>query len=116
MGRRSAEVKRGEIWTQAGGSGYARKPRPVLIVQSDQLLETDSVIICLFTSHEGSPLTSRLPFAPDAENGLREASDLMVEKIMTVARNKLGKRIGSISAEEMERVGDAMLVVLGFAG
>lgn len=109
-------MKRGEIWTQAGGSGYARKPRPVLIVQSDLLLETECVNVCLFTSHEGSPLTSRLPFEPDAANGLREASDLMVDKIMAVARSKLGKKIGSIFAEDMERVEDAMLLVLGFAG
>ena len=87
-------MKRGEIWTQAGGSGYARKPRPVLIVQSDLLLETESVIVCLFTSHEGSPLTSRLPFGPNADNGLREASDLMIDKIIAVARSKLGKKMG----------------------
>lgn len=109
-------MKRGEIWTQAGGSGYARKPRPVLIVQSDLLPETESVILCLFTSHEAGPLRSRLPFEPNAENGLREPSDLMVEKIMAVNRTKLGRRIGAVSADDIDRVEEAILLVLGFAG
>lgn len=109
-------MKRGEIWTQAGGSGYARKPRPVLIVQSDLMTETESIIICLFTSREGRQLTSRLHFEPDGENGLNEPSDLMVDKVMTVARTRLGRRLGEVNAEDMARVEDAMLLVLGFAG
>jgi mRNA interferase MazF len=107
-------VKRGEVWTQAGGPGYARKPRPVLIVQSD-LLDTESVVIVLFTSLEGARLNARLPFAPSAENGLIEESELMADKIMTVARTKLGRRIGALSVEEMGEVQQALAFVLGFA-
>jgi hypothetical protein len=51
---------------------------------------------------------------PDAGNGWREASDLMNDKLMAVMRSKLGKKIGAIYAEEMERVEDAMMP--GFAG
>jgi mRNA interferase MazF len=109
-------VNRGEIWTQSGGSGYARKPRPVLIVQSDELFGTESVIICLFTSYEGGTFTSRLPFEPSEANGLLEASDLMADKIMTVPRTKLGRRIGAATAEDMDRVEQALAIVLGFAG
>jgi mRNA interferase MazF len=108
-------VKRGDIWTQAGGAGYARKPRPVLIVQSELLGGIESVIVCLFTSHENGVLTSRIAFAPTAVNGLREASDLMVDKIMAVPREKLGRKIGVASAEELARIEDALLFVLGFA-
>ena len=43
-------MKRGEIWTMAGGSGYAGKPRPVLIVQDDAFAERDSVTVCLITT------------------------------------------------------------------
>lgn len=108
-------MKRGEIWTQAGGPGYARKPRPVLIVQSDLLEGIDSVVIVLFTSLEGARLTARLPFTPTAENGLIEDSELMVDKIMTVARARLGRRIGALSVEEMGEVEQALAFVLGFA-
>lgn len=108
-------MKRGEVWTQAGGSGYARKPRPVLVVQSDLLEGTDSVVIVLFTSLEGARLNARLPFTPNATNGLIEESELMVDKIMTVPRTKLGRMIGTLSVEEMGEVQQALAFVLGFA-
>jgi mRNA interferase MazF len=109
-------VKRGEIWTQAGGPGYAGKPRPALIVQSDLLADTDSVITCLFTSHGSVAIPTRLAFAASAANGLNEQSDLMADKIMAVSRNKLGRRIGTLTDEDMALVEQALLLVLGFEG
>ncbi len=109
-------MKRGDIWTQAGGPGYAGKPRPVLVIQSDLLLGTDSVVVALFTSHENVALRTRLPFLRSAANGLREDSDLMADKIMTVPRERLGKAIGAITEEDMARVEQALLLVLGFEG
>jgi mRNA interferase MazF len=107
-------VKRGEIWTQAGGPGYAGKPRPALVLQSDLIQSTESVIICLFTSHESGSIRWRLPFARTAANGLLEDSDLMADKIMAVARNKLGRCVGAVSPADMLRVQEAVFVVLGF--
>lgn len=109
-------MKRGEIWTQSGGPGYASKPRPVLIVQSDRLTESDSVIVCLITSYDGPGLRARIPFSPTLEKGLREESILMVDKIMAIAKSKLGKRLGVVTSDDMERVEEAMLLVLGFTG
>jgi mRNA interferase MazF len=109
-------MKRGEVWTQSGGPGYASKPRPVLILQSDLLIGTDSMIICPFTTRDNVQIPTRLNFSPNAENGLREPSDLMTEKIMAVSRTKLGKRLGVVKSEDMERVEEALLLVLGFAG
>jgi mRNA interferase MazF len=109
-------MKRGEVWTQSGGSGYASKPRPVLILQSDLLIGTDSMIICPFTTRDNERIPSRIKFTPSADNGLREPCDLMIEKITAVHRSKLGRRIGSVTPEDMERVEEAMLIVLGFAG
>ena len=43
-------MNRGEIWTMAGGPGYASKRRPVLIVQDDAIAERNSVTVCLITS------------------------------------------------------------------
>ena len=43
-------MKRGEIWTAAAGSGYAGKPRPVVIIQDDRFDATDSVTVCAFTT------------------------------------------------------------------
>ena len=43
-------MRRGDIWTVAGGKGYADKPRPVVIVQDDSFNATASVTVCGFTT------------------------------------------------------------------
>ena len=109
-------MRRGEIWTAAAGSGYVGKPRPVAIVQDDRFDATDSVTVCAFTTdHTDAPLF-RLPVEPDEVNGLREPCSLMVDKVTTVPRAKLGERIGRLSDEELVRLGRAILVFLGLAG
>lgn len=107
-------MKRGEVWTQAGGPSYAGKPRPALIVQSDLLTETDSVVTCLFTTHDNKTIPSRVAFAANADNGLLEDSDLMADKVMAIPRNKLGRRLGAVGVADMARVEDALTLVLGF--
>jgi mRNA interferase MazF len=108
-------VRRGEIWTAAGGSGYAGKPRPVVIVQDDRFDATDSVTICAFTTDPTEAPLIRLRVEPN-DSGLREVSSLMVDKITTVPRTKLGERIGRLSDEDMVRLGRAIVVFLGLAG
>ena len=108
---------RGEIWTVAGAGGYARKPRPALIVQADWLTaEIESVLTCGITTLATENMQSRPALLPTADNGLRDPSQVMVDKITAVPRDKLGSRIGELSDEDMTRVEQAMLVVLGFAG
>ena len=109
-------MKRGEIWTLSGGPGYTGKPRPALIVQSDRLTGTGSLLTCGVTSHEHDPLRSRPLLEPSPGNGLRNSSVVMIDKLTAVPRSKLGRRIGALTPGDMERVEDAMLFVLGFAG
>ena len=109
-------MKRGEVWTQAGGPGYAGKPRPALIVQSDLLDQTESVVTCLFTTHDNAQIPSRVAIPASAENGLLENSDLMADKVTAVPRTKLGRRLGVVSEVELAQVEDALLLVLGFEG
>lgn len=85
-------MKRGEIWTAAAGSGYAGKPRPVVIVQDDRFDATASVTVCAATTDPTEAPLFRLPVVPDETNGIREPSNLMVDKITTVPRAKLGER------------------------
>jgi mRNA interferase MazF len=109
-------VRRGEIWTAAAGSGYAGKPRPVAIVQDDRFDATDPVTICAFTTDPTQAPLIRLRIDPNDLNGLRELSSLMVDKIMTIQRTKLGERIGRLSDEDLVRLGRAIVVFLGLAG
>ncbi len=105
--------KRGEIWTVAGGPAYAGKPRPAVILQDDRFEMTASVTVCAFTSdHTEAPLF-RLPVRPSVTNGLRAESRLMVDKIMTVPRARLGMRVGRLSEADMLRLNRAVVVFLG---
>ena len=109
-------MRRGEIWTAAAGSGYVGKPRPVVIVQDDRFDATDSVTVCAFTTDPTSAPLMRLPVEPDSTNGLQEPCSLMVDKVTTVPRSKLGERIGRLADEEMIRLDRSMIVFLGLAG
>lgn len=108
-------MKRGEVWTAAGGKEYAGKPRPVVIVQDDHFHGTDSVTICAFSTDPTEAPLFRLAIEPDARNGLRASCRLMVDKITTVPRMKLGERIGRLDDEDMVRLNQAMTVFLGMA-
>jgi mRNA interferase MazF len=108
-------MTRGEIWTVAGGSDYAGKPRPVIVVQADRLDDLLSVTICPFTTSGIEAPIFRVPIVPSEQNGLRQSSRLMVDKITTVSRSKLGERIGRLSSKDVIRLDRAILVFLGLA-
>ena len=109
-------MRRGEIWTVAGAGDYAGKPRPAVIVQDDSFLETGSVTICGFTSDPTDAPLFRILVEPNEQNGLRASSRLMADKITTVAKTRVGHRIGQLDAGDMVRLDMAMLVFLGLAG
>jgi mRNA interferase MazF len=109
-------VKRGEIWTVAGGSGYAGKPRPSVIVQADLFDATPSITICAFTTDPTEAPLFRLPIEPSNANGLEMPSSLMVDKLTTVPKSKIGRRLGRLSDVDRVRLDRAILVFLGLAG
>lgn len=109
------DVKRGDIWTVAGGGDYAGKPRPVVIVQDESFDATDSVTICAFTTDETEAPLFRLAVAPNDRNGLRAPCRLMVDKITTVPKSKTGMRVGRLDDEDILRLNQAVLVFLGLA-
>ena len=109
-------MKRGEVWTVAGGPDYAGKPRPVVILQDDAFDATHSITICPFTTSSADAPLMRLRIEPSDQNGLRASSQLMVDKITTVSKKKLETRIGRLSDVEMVRLNRAVIVFLGLAG
>jgi mRNA interferase MazF len=106
-------MTRGEIWTVAGGNDYAGKPRPVVILQDDSFDATDSITVCAFTSDETNAPLFRLPVTPNELNGLRVSCRLMVDKITTVPKSKVGKRVGKLDDQDVIRLNQAVLVFLG---
>ncbi len=107
-------MRRGEVWTVAGGADYTGKPRPAVIVQDDRF-DTDSVTICPFTTDPTEAPLFRLVISPSANNGLREICRLMVDKITTVRRSRLGERLGVLDDADVVRLNRAVVVFLGIA-
>jgi mRNA interferase MazF len=109
-------MRRGEIWTVAGGPDYAGKPRPVIIVQDDRFSGTNSVMVCPLTTNPTEAPIFRREVDPTTVNGLSQPSRIMADKLMTVPRSKIGRRIGRLEDAHMAWIGQAVLVFLGFAG
>ncbi len=109
-------MKRGEIWTVSGGREYAGKPRPVVIVQDDNFDATASVTICALTTDPTEAPIFRLLVEPTEENGLRAGSRLMVDKLTTVPKVKIGSKVGRLADSDLLRLNRAVVVFLGLAG
>jgi mRNA interferase MazF len=108
-------MRRGEVWTVSGGKDYAGKPRPAVIIQDDNFTSTDSITICAFTTDDTDAPLFRLAIAANSQNGLRFESRIMVDKITTVPKSKIGNRLGTLSDEEIVKLNQAIFVFLGLA-
>ena len=95
-----------------GGFG---KPRAALVVQSDLFDAHPSVTVLPVTSELRDTPLFRVRVEPSEVNGLRRSSEIMVDKPHTVAREKVGQRVGRLEAETMVAVNRALAVFLGFA-
>jgi mRNA interferase MazF len=108
-------MKRGEIWTVSGRGTQVGKPRPAVIIQDDRFDATGSVAVCALTT---DPLVSpllRVPVIPSAENGLRQPCHLMIDRITTVPRSRVGTRIGQLEPQLISQLDRALIVFLGLA-
>ena len=108
-------MKRGEIWTASGGPDYAGKPRPVLIIQDDQFDSTGSITTCPLTTQVHDAPLFRIAIDPTHDNGLRQPCFAMADKITTLPRERLGKRLGVLKPTALAPINQAMLVLLGLA-
>lgn len=109
-------MKRREVWIVAGGGDYAGKPRPVVIVQDDRFDGTDFVTVCALTSAAVERPLLRIAIDPTALNGLDGPSQAMANKVTTVRRQRLDRRIGLLAPDDLSRDSRAVLVFLGLAG
>lgn len=108
-------MRRGDVVTVAAGSGFGGKPRPALVVQSNAYDALPTVVVALFTTTlTDAPLT-RPRIAMTAANGLFEESDLMIDILVTVRREKIDKVIGRLDADDQARADLALMVFLGVA-
>lgn len=108
-------MRHGELWTAAGGKHYAGKPRPVLVVQDDRFDATDSITICPVTSDPTEIPLLRIRLDPESGSGLAQPSNIMVDKLTTMPRSRLGQYIGGVSDTDMLALSRALVVFLGLA-
>ncbi len=106
-------MRRGDVWTLAEPGDCTGKPRPIVIVQDDRFDATGSVSVCgLTTSAADAPLF-RIGVTPGASNGLRARSWIMVDKVTTVRRSRLGRRLGQLDGDTIRQLNRALFVFLG---
>lgn len=106
-------MKRGEIVKLALPGNYV-KPRPALVVQSDLFEAHPSLTVLPIASELRKAPLFRVRIEPGEMNGLRKVSEVMIDKAQTVARIKVGGRIGRLDDDAMLAVNRALAVFLGF--
>ncbi|ONX64250.1 type II toxin-antitoxin system PemK/MazF family toxin [Burkholderia cenocepacia] len=107
-------MNRGSIVTVALQGGFG-KARPALVVQSDLFAEHPSVTLLLMSSAMVDAPLIRITVVPSEQNGLRMPSQIAVDKMFTVRREKIGRPIGHLEDELMVAVNRSLLVFLGLA-
>lgn len=107
-------MNRGEFVTIVMQGDFG-KPRPALVIQSDQFNEHATVTVLLVSSTLVDAPLLRVTIQPSETNGLKKPSQVMVDKAMTMKRDKLGESFGSASDAAMLEVGRCLAVFLGIA-
>lgn len=108
-------MQRGDIYTAAARGAYSGKPRPVVVIQDDRFDATASVTVVPFTTSEVEAPLLRIPVQSSETTGLAQASRLMVDKLTTVPRTSLTRRVGRLSDGDLVQLNRALLVFLGLA-
>ena len=92
------------------------KPRPALIIQADQFVDLGSVVILPLTSTMVEAPLLRLVVEPSSDTGLRNTSQIMLDKPMTVKADKIGPAFGHLDDAAMVSVNRSLALFLGLAG
>lgn len=107
-------MRRGELVTVAMPGDFG-KPRPALVIQADQFEHTGTVTVLLVSGTLVDAPLIRLTVQPTPTNGLHKPSQVMVDKAMSVKRDRLGPTFGRLDDETMLSVTRTLAVFLGIA-
>ena len=107
-------MRRGDLVTVAAPGDFG-KPRPALVIQSDLFDELPSVTLCLITSALRETPLFRITVDPSPENGLQRISQIQVDEIMTVARERIGGVVGRLDDATLLKVNRSLAVFVGIA-
>lgn len=109
-------MKRGDIVTVAAPGDYG-KPRPAIVIQTDLINQEghDSVILALVSSTLREAPLLRLRLQPNSENNLKKSCEIMVDKLLTVRRGRIGSTIGHLNSEQLTALNRLLAFVIGLA-
>lgn len=107
-------MRRGDLVTVAMQGDFG-KPRPALVIQADLFEDLGSVTVLPVTSTLVAAPLLRVTVQASAENGLPKPSQVMVDKVLTVKREKIGPVFGRIEADALVAVERCLAVFLGIA-
>ena len=107
-------MKRGDIVIVSAPGDYG-KPRPAVVIQSDKLQSMDSILVSLITSMLVEAPLFRLSIEPSQKNGLKQKSQIMVDKIVAMPRAKCGPVIGNLERQEVITLNHILALVIGIA-
>jgi mRNA interferase MazF len=107
-------VTRGDLVAVALSGDYG-KPRPALVVQADHFAALPAITVLPLTSEIHGEHLIRIAVQPTHQTGLKSASQVMVDKISTVSRARIGERIGQVDSATMRQVDAALAAFLGLA-
>lgn len=107
-------MRRGDFVTVAAPGDYG-KPRPALVIQSDLFDELPSVALCLVTSELRNAPIFRITVDPGPDNGLQSISQIQIDKILSVPRERVGAVIGRLDDAAMLKVNRSLAVFTGIA-
>jgi mRNA interferase MazF len=106
-------MKRGDVILVVAPGDYG-KPRPAVVVQSDIFNETHaSIVVCLLSSDLQDAPLFRITIQPSYENGLDVVSQIMVDKIVALKRDRIRARVGSLDEDARLRLNRSLMLSLG---
>lgn len=83
-----------------------------MVVQSDGTGSFESTIVCLLTTDGSIQCDTRVAVSPDEQNGLKKPCFVMADKIVTMRKSSLGKKLGELSCDDMGKVDEALRAAL----
>jgi mRNA interferase MazF len=101
-------LKRGAIVVAAERGAFSGKPRPWLVIQNDQFLDTGATVTVCMISADSDPAYFRIVVAPSRGNGLLEPSTVLADKILTLRARSIDSVVGQLEAGALARVDDAL--------
>jgi mRNA interferase MazF len=108
-------VKRGDVVIVSIQGDYG-KPRPAVIVQSDLFNDShSSIILCPLTSDIQDAPLFRLTIEPNKDNGLTKQSQIMIDKVTALKRERIVQNIGHIDDDSMIKLNRSLALFLGIA-